>query len=330
MQAKLNTTSIDQYGLFRATDVDDAESQIAKLVNPHRIDIVDSSKNLDVNFKGIKLAGMPVMNACYGAKVNVGPETGDFYFANITLSGSGKISHENDGNCSAVAGETVVISPTAPYQLNLEAGCRRVVIGIKSTDLNYHLSKLINGEIKRTPVFDLKVSNNAIWLNTISYFFKQIEAQPKILESSNIQKMYSELIISNLLELHNHNYVADLNAKEDYMLCPQVKAAVDYIQENITEPITIADLAEHSNVSARTLHRNFIRHMNISPILYVRNAKLDSIHNDIKNYQGPINGAISRILLDHSVLDLGRFARYYKERFGCTPSESISNISRTQ
>lgn len=328
MQATLNTELIDQYGLFRSTDIDDAQMEIAKLVNPHRIDLLGSGKNLDINFNGIRLPGMQLMTTYYGAKVNVGPENGDFYFANITLSGKGTVVHHNDGEHTIIAGETAIISPTAPYHVALEAGCKRVVIGIELPALKRYLSKLINHEVRQMPVFDLKVGNNTVWLNTINYFFKQISAQSDILDSMNIQRMYSELIMSNLLELHNHNYQSELHKKDDYMLCPQVKSAIDYIHENIKEPISIADLADYSKVSARTLHRNFIRHTDSSPILYVRNAKLDSIHKHIKEYKGPSNGAISRILLDHSVVDFGRFASYYKKRFGCSPSETMSQTKK--
>lgn len=327
MHNNLNIDSLDRYGMFRSNDVDDAHLKIAKNVSPHRIDVRGHKNLLDVNFKGIHLAGISLLHVYYGAAVEVKPDHSEYYFTQTTLAGNGHVTLGKD-QCQTATGDTVVVSPSVPYKMTLEERCDRVAVGINPVDLKSHLSKLINSEVNDNLVFDLKVKNARSWLNTINYVLQQIADQPQILQCKDIQSAYTNLIISNLLELHNHNYMQRMNAKEDYMVCPQVKAAVDYIHGNIKSNISIADLAAFSNVSARTLQRNFIRHMDIAPIAYIRNAKLDAIHGELESITQIENGAIKRVLLDYGIVDFGRFAQYYRNKFNCTPKETLQRTIR--
>lgn len=322
MHNNIDIHSLDQYGLFRSDDLDDAHLKIAKNVSPHRIDVLSNKDLLDVNFKGIHLDGISLLNVYYGAKVEVKPEQSEFYFTQTTLRGSGEVSHGND-LCQTSAGDTVVVSPSVPYKMKLEERCNRVAIGIDPTRLESHLSKLICSSVNENLVFDLKVGKAQTWLSTINYVLNQVTNEPRVLESKDIQHAYADLIISNLLELHNHNYMARLNGKEDYMLCPQVKAAVDYIHGNIKNTISLAELADYCNVSARTLQRNFARHMDVTPVAYIRKAKLEAIHNELSMHNDIENGAVKKILIDYGIMDFGRFAQYYRNKYGCTPKDTL-------
>jgi len=319
----LNTHPLEQHRLFRSRDIDEAHQKIAKNVSPHRVNVLSNKELLDVNFKGIRLDQMMLVQVYYGAPVEVQPEQNNYYFTQTTVTGSGQVTLGKE-QCGTAIGETVVVSPSVPYKMRLQEHCKRIAVAIDPVELNNHLSKLINSEIRHQPVFDLKPKNAQFWLNTINYVITQISNEPAILKSKNIQRAYTNIIISNLLELHNHNYKEQMSAKEDYMLCPQIKSAVDYIQDNIKNIISITDLAGFSNVSVRTLQRNFTRHMGITPAIYIRNTKLDAIHQELESLIQLENGTIKRILLDYGISDFGRFAQYYRERFGCTPNETLS------
>jgi len=324
----MNTQKIEnplaKFSLFRTSDIDKGHLQIAESVSPHKIGVVSERDLLDINFTGLHINEMPLVGVHYGAEVEVRPELSDYYFTQTTLSGSGLVKHGKEQYETNV-GNTAVVSPCVPYKMRLSAGCQRLAIGIKPSDLNNYLSKLINDEVSEELVFDLKLSNEAAWWNTINYITMQINNAPHVLKSNDIQKVYSDLVISSLLELHSHNYVAKINAKEDYMLCPQIRKAVNYIHDNIKEVVTVADLAEFSKVSLRTLQRNFQKHMDVSPTKFIRDAKLNAIHEELKSTRYVEAGSIKRILLDYNVYDFGRFAQYYRSKFGTTPQQTISS-----
>jgi AraC-like DNA-binding protein len=322
MNASLIQNPLAKFSLFRTSDIDDGHLKIANSVSPHKVCIVNDQRLLDINFTGLHINTMPLVGVYYGAEVEVSPEQSEYYFAQTTLTGTGVVRHGTEEYATA-AGNTAIVSPSVPYNMRLSAGCQRVAIGINPTELCAYLSKLINDEVNQELVFDLKFSNEVAWWNTINYITKQICDSPHVIECQSIQKVYSDLVMSSLLELHNHNYISKINAKEDSMLCPQIKSAVDYIHDNIKEVITAADLAEYSKVSLRTLQRNFLKYMDMPPTKFIRDAKLNAIHEELKFMQVKEAGAIKRILLEYNVYDFGRFANYYRSKFGTTPKNTL-------
>lgn len=322
MSTQIIENPLAKFNLFRTNDIDDAHLKIADSVSPHSVGVVGSGRSLDVNFTGLHVDDMPMVGVHYGAEVEVYPEHSDYYFVQTTLCGSGLVKHgkEEYQTCN---GNTAVVSPSVPYKMRLNKGCQRLAIGIKPAKLNDYLSTLINDDVDEELVFDLKLTNDIAWWNTINYVATQICGSAQVLASKELQKVYSKLIVSSLLELHTHNYLSKMNAKEDQMLSPQIRATIDYIRQNVKTTITVADLAEHSKVSLRTLQRNFLKYTNTPPAKFIRDAKLDAIHEELKSIKHAECGTVKRVLLDHNICDFGRLAQYYRAKFGCTPKETL-------
>jgi len=320
--------SLDQHKIVHSNDIDDARLQISQRVSPHKIEMTGHADLLDVNFSGVHLDGIALLHAYYGCSIEAKPEHSEFYYTHTMLQGNSEIEHGKN-QCETITGDTVVLSPSVPYNMKLHEKCDRIVIRIDPEQVKSHLSKLLYREVDKNLVFDLKLKNAATWWNTINYILCQIENEPRVLHSKNVQRTYAQLIISNLLELHNHNYIDKLQQQGEDMMCPQIRSAIDYIQSRLHKNLSLADLASHCNVSARTLQRSFLKHLGTSPTAYVRNSRLDAIRDELQSISDFENGCIKRTLLDYGVIDFGRFAQYYRARFGCTPKETVAKSRQT-
>ncbi|MBL4671905.1 MAG: AraC family transcriptional regulator [Arenicella sp.] len=292
-------------------------------MSPHKIEMVGHSELLDVKFSGVHLDGIALLHAYYGCSIKAKPEHSKFFYTHTMLQGKSEIQHGKN-QCDTIAGDTVILSPSVPYNMLLHEKCDRIVIRIDPERIKSHLSKLLCREVNDNLVFDLKLKNASTWWSTIDYVLSQIENEPRVLQSKDVQQTYAQLIISNLLELHNHNYMDLLQQQGDDMFCPQVRSAIDYIRSRLRKNTSLAELANHCNVSARTLQRSFVKHLGTSPTSYIRNAKLDAIHHELQSLNEIENGSIKRILLDFGIIDFGRFAQYYRKKFGCTPKETLA------
>jgi len=318
--------SLDQHKIVHSNDIDDARLQISQRVSPHKIEMTGHADLLDVNFSGVHLDGIALLHAYYGCSIEAKPEHSEFYYTHTMLQGNSEIEHGKN-QCETITGDTVVLSPSVPYNMKLHEKCDRIVIRIDPEQVKSHLSKLLYREVDKNLVFDLKLKNAATWWNTINYILCQIENEPRVLHSKNVQRTYAQLIISNLLELHNHNYIDKLQQQGEDMMCPQIRSAIDYIQSRLHKNLSLAE--RHCNVSARTLQRSFLKHLGTSPTAYVRNSRLDAIRDELQSISDFENGCIKRTLLDYGVIDFGRFAQYYRARFGCTPKETVAKSRQT-
>ncbi|WP_344411955.1 helix-turn-helix transcriptional regulator, partial [Pseudonocardia ailaonensis] len=84
--------------------------------------------------------------------------------------------------------------------------------------------------------------------------------------------------------------------------------------------LTLADLAAAVGVTARSLQRGFRETLGVSPMAYVRGARLDRVHAELQAAQGP--AAVTGVATRWGFFHLGRFAAQYRERFGELPSDT--------
>jgi len=100
-----------------------------------------------------------------------------------------------------------------------------------------------------------------------------------------------------------------------------VRKAERFIHENLTKPVTLQDIARAAGVPPRTLHENFRRFRDSSPIRFLREARLDRA-NALLLAEGA-ERRICEIAVDCGFGHLGRFAQEYCDRFGESPSRSV-------
>jgi transcriptional regulator GlxA family with amidase domain len=96
-----------------------------------------------------------------------------------------------------------------------------------------------------------------------------------------------------------------------------VRNAEAYIRESLPRDVRLMDIAAAAGVSMRTLQANFQRHHGVSPMTYMRDLRLDVARDRI------LAGATSAdAAFDCGFMHPGRFAQYYRSRFGHSPSSA--------
>jgi AraC-like DNA-binding protein len=96
-----------------------------------------------------------------------------------------------------------------------------------------------------------------------------------------------------------------------------VRRARAFIDEHAREPITLADVAAAVHMSTRGLQYAFARATGESPMRYLRRARLAGAHAELALGIESVSAIARRWGFVHD----SRFARYYREQYGCTPSE---------
>lgn len=95
--------------------------------------------------------------------------------------------------------------------------------------------------------------------------------------------------------------------------------SLNYIDQNIYSPLTVADLSKKLNYSRSSIMHAFKTDLNISVYKYIIEKKLIYAHKDIKSGV-PATEASQR----YGFADYSCFYRHYKKHFGFSPSEKSS------
>lgn len=98
--------------------------------------------------------------------------------------------------------------------------------------------------------------------------------------------------------------------------------AVAFINANADAGITIGDIADTVYVSVRTLNRAFHRHLGVTPVAYLRSARLAGARRDLETGR-PVSTTVTAVAIRWGFNDLGRFAAAYRDEYGETPRATL-------
>ena len=107
-----------------------------------------------------------------------------------------------------------------------------------------------------------------------------------------------------------------------------VKAAQDYIEDSMSLNLTPEEIAEAVNVSPRALYAGFRRHLQTTPMRYLKSVRLMRVQQALKKAD-PAACSVSQIALDHGFAHFGHFSVAYKAEFGELPSETLRKRRRS-
>jgi transcriptional regulator GlxA family with amidase domain len=101
-----------------------------------------------------------------------------------------------------------------------------------------------------------------------------------------------------------------------------LKRAVDFIEANLTNDIALADIAAAIHVSPRAVQYMFRRHLETTPLQYLRRARLRHAHLDLLAADRS-KQTVTQIAAKWGFAHTGRFAVMYRETYGQSPHTTL-------
>ncbi|MGP4055847.1 helix-turn-helix transcriptional regulator [Mycobacterium sp. 4D054] len=103
---------------------------------------------------------------------------------------------------------------------------------------------------------------------------------------------------------------------------PLVRRAASYIESNADSDIALADIAESIHVTPRALQYMFRRHLDMTPMEYVRRVRMDHAHRELVKAD-PGDTTVQIVAARWGFAHTGRFASMYREAYGRNPSDTL-------
>ncbi len=96
---------------------------------------------------------------------------------------------------------------------------------------------------------------------------------------------------------------------------PELFKVIDFVEENYSGKVNVADMAERANLSVRTFERQFKRRFNISPIAYLKKVRINAACRELIQS----NHTIARIALDCGFCDQSYMTKEFARLMQVTP-----------
>ncbi|MBB1273950.1 helix-turn-helix domain-containing protein [Psychromonas sp. SR45-3] len=101
-----------------------------------------------------------------------------------------------------------------------------------------------------------------------------------------------------------------------------------YIKQTNHYPLTITELCQIAHISRRSLQYCFEQGLDISPIQYIRECRLNEIRRILLSSEQQIT--IADLALNFGFFHLGTFNAQYKQLFAETPTQTLQRSERYQ
>ncbi|GAA5175159.1 hypothetical protein GCM10023321_80650 [Pseudonocardia eucalypti] len=101
------------------------------------------------------------------------------------------------------------------------------------------------------------------------------------------------------------------------------RAAVAYIEEHAHRDLSVADISAAVNVSIRAVQFAFRRHLDTTPMAYLRRVRLERAHRDLLAADPRDGVTVTMIAARWGFLSHSRFAARYRRAYDVTPRHTL-------
>ncbi|MDR3095598.1 MAG: AraC family transcriptional regulator [Paraburkholderia sp.] len=319
--------------MSNATDFDEVTDVVGRAFKPHAMTLRDPERALNTQLYSKKVGQISLHLLEYGAEVKVEPDCFEgFVLVEIPLRGGGRYRCGRESLDGDTA-HAVVMSPGKPVHLDLAPSLSQLIVKLDQRLIDRTCAAHLGCQTREPVSFDLGLDLGGragrAWMSTLRHAIEGSETFPELLDNAIYCAHIEQMLIDALLYAHPHNFSHRfaLTHALPAVAPAYVRRAVEYLEAHAAEPITIESLAQAIGVSARALFNAFRSTYDQTPMGYLRELRLQRVHDALLEGT-PHAETLTQLAVQWGFFHYGRFARYYSERFGERPQDTLRR-SRT-
>lgn len=311
-------------------DTDDAmvaRQQLPKILATDHLDLEPTGdRAFHAVVYGIRTRDISLLYLDLSAAVLDIARHGDQYGVYMQMSGSTDWE-VNGRRLTGSATHAVVANPGDHLRGEPGIDSTLLVLSFGSARLGAYVSRLLGREvhenIRFASGFDLTAEAASRWHSAIQLLTTELFYSGSLLHQGVGVGPVEDLLVSTLLYVQSSTLHEDLIARPHPVARRTVRAAIDYIDGHLAERICIADVVAAAGVSERSLQQGFREELRTTPSAYIRNARLDRVHDTLADSLPTDGVTVSDVALRWGFTHLSNFAAAYRSRFGEAPSQTL-------
>jgi len=317
---------LDAYPLIRSRSATEARDLVGRALSPHHLQVRTDARAFEARHNQIRLHETAINVLSYGAEVEIDPgERGDYYLLQLPLQGRARVRC-NDQEAWVHPEVMSVLQPRARTRMVWSSDCAMIMLQVPSQTLR----AAWQADDGPLPALRLTRSRQdpavAAWWQALGDMTRNLHQHgAQWLRHPAAFAAMEGFLISGL-DLLRPDGSADGQAAAPLAQAQgsRLQRAVDHIHAHAHEGLTLACIAAAACISPRALEAAFRRRYDSTPLAYARDVRLERVREALQQAARAGRAAsVTDIALRHGFIHMGRFAAYYKQRFGCSPSASL-------
>jgi AraC-like DNA-binding protein len=317
--------------LLRLCDPEEVTEAITHYYEPGRVELADPSRPMDMMLWVNELPGLRLNYLSYGTDVRVTVTPGSRYVLCVPLTGRVTVG-AGASTVEASARTGVAISPAAPvFFENWSDDCRVLTVRLDTEVLESLLVTMLDepltGPIRFEPSLDLDDPPVRSVLRTVSLLRSELNRPDGITTDPMMGVGMARLVMTGLLLAQPHNYSAKLARPRPSVAPVNLRRAIELIDGDPMSVFGVSDVARAATLGVRALEDGFRRHIGTSPMAYVRKVRMARAHEELRRLD-PTTTTAAAVARRWGFHHYGRFSGAYRQRYGCTPSDTLRRTAR--
>lgn len=321
-------TALSGHEVFCTDDSDEASELVSQLLGPTRLFVRATDPSaFQASLHAIRLRDVSLAHLDFhvGIAIDV-PATGDHYTVHMPTNGQALCKY--NGTIIQVATyQGIVANPGTNLHLELGDDTPQILVRIERDALERQLSRMLGRSIDQPvcfdPLFDLTTDEAVRWHGAIQLLSSEVMTSRSLIQQGLGGGPIEDLIISSLLFVQHSNVRDDLARAARRLGRRSVRLSIDFIERNLSQPISLHDIAHNTHMSARSIQQGFREELGTTPMAYVRERRLERVRAELADAVPNDGVTVTDIAERWGFSHLGNFAVTYRKRFGESPSQTL-------
>ena len=320
-------TALVGHEIFCTDDPAEACELVGQFLGTNQLEVNTAEGPFQATMNGVRLRDVTLAYLDFHAATTLEfPKTGDHYSVHMPMSGRARCVYDGTA-IESVSYLALVVNPGTELTMAMEFDSPQLIVRIEVQALERQLARMLGRTVTRPVVFnpsmDLTSDPAVRWHGAIQLLSSEVMTPHSLIHQGIGAGPMEELIISSLLWVQRSTFHDDLMAGNSQRRGTTVRRAIAYMEENLSWPIGLPDIAKALDVSVRSVQKAFHDDLGTTPMNYLRDRRLERARAELADALPSDGVKVTDVAERWGFGHLGNFSAMYRKRFGESPSETL-------
>lgn len=304
---------------FDTRDPERARAQIEQAYAGHHFAVTDDEDGFEYKHRRIDMGGVRIDRLSHTSTLELAVDAPGYPMVARVLSG--RLTSTTEGVPRELgAGDVCLVARPQGHHVH-RLSCATLEVVSVDPRIFARLDAASVERLDHLGVDPLDASAAQVWAQAVAYVAKTT-ADDVAGESPLVLAQAGRLLAATLIALFDREEGAGVPS-EASSTSETVQRAVEFIEADPTADIGVEDIAAASHVTARALQLAFRRHLDTTPMAYVRRVRLQRLHQELR-HADPADGAtVTAAAARWGFQQMGRLSAQYRDLFGESPRDTL-------
>lgn len=183
------------------------------------------------------------------------------------------------------------------------------------------IERPVTSEITFLPAIDMTRGTGASLGGLLRHLEAELSCPDSLLSNHIATDLFENLLFRSIIQGLTHNHSEWLQRPRQAAGLKSVRRAEAYFRANLTEVVTLSDLAREAGCGVRSLQLAFQQARGMTPMAALRHARLEGARQVLE--RADPDTSVTDVALQFGFSNPGRFANVYLRTFGEKPLRTL-------